>query len=465
MLVVPLASSEGGAKLALGGVIDLSHPELVGVLKDATGLGQTGHAEVFDSNGLVIASTDPVDFLAPGEHRQLYLRLQHEGVEGVETAPLEPRSATEAASESDKHIMAVAHLSGAPWGVAVGGSEAETLAPVTDLRNQMLLLGAVSLVVLWLATLVGARLLVRPVRQLTRAADRIAAGDLETPIRLAEGGEIGRLGETLEAMRGRLEGSLREIEQRDRDLERRVEERTQEVQILVEELRRKEEIRSRLLENVISAQEEERKRIARELHDETGQTLTGIIMSLEAAQDALEREPGAVSGRLEKAMSLAGQSIDAIRQLVVDLRPAALDDLGLVPALRAFAESRLGEKGIHLQMETSGLKDRLSPPVETCLFRVVQEAVTNIIRHSEASSAYIALKRDNGAVSLLVADDGKGFDFGTVTSSPDPSRALGLAGMQERVSLIGGRLTVDSAPGQGTRVRATITLETGRQDS
>ncbi|MDO8614417.1 MAG: histidine kinase [Dehalococcoidia bacterium] len=457
MLRVPLGA--GDPPLLLGGVMNLSGADLLDPLSSAKGLGRTGHAELFDSQGRVIASTDPAQFLATGEHRHLYLRLHDSMSEGVETVPLEPRSAEEAQQESPEHIMAVSHLAGAPWGVAVGGDASETLAPVTDLRNNILLLGAVSLVVLWLATLIGARLLARPVRALTGAADRMRAGDLDSPIRVGEGGEIGRLGETLEAMRVRLSASLQEIEQRDQELESRVQERTQEVQRLFRELQRKEELRSQLLQSVISAQEDERKRIARELHDETGQALTGIIMSVESAQSALAGDPAAASQRLAAAAALARQGIDAIRQLVVDLRPAALDDLGLVPALRAFAENRLGDKGIRLQMETSGMKDRLSAPIETCLFRVVQEAVTNTIRHSEATSARIELRRTNGVVSMLVEDDGKGFDVAAVTGSLNRGRALGLAGMEERLALVGGGLTVESAPGRGTRIRATFRLD------
>jgi signal transduction histidine kinase len=287
-------------------------------------------------------------------------------------------------------------------------------------------------------------------------AERMTAGDLDRPIHVGEGGEIGQLGQSLDDMRLRLSGSLKEIEQRDRDLERRVAERTLEVQTLYAELQRKEELRGRLLENVISAQEDERKRIARELHDETGQALTGIFMSLEVAQNALEREPAAASQRLETAKMLAGQSIAAIRRLVVDLRPAALDDLGLAPAIRAFAGARLEEKGIHLVMQVAGLSNRLDPSLETSLFRVAQEAVTNIVRHSDASSARIELRRHNGCVSLLVKDNGQGFNIREIRESSDPARALGLAGMEERVSLLGGQLTVRSRPGKGTVVRAKV---------
>jgi signal transduction histidine kinase len=456
LLVVPVPNTQGDASLNLAAAIDLSRADLLGTLANAKGLGKTGHAELVDSNGLVIASTEGAPFLAPGEHRTWYLQLLGQGGEGVAPVPLEARSSTEGMNEAGTHIMAFQRLTDVPWGVAVGGSESETLAPVNDLRNEMLLVGAASLIVLWLATLVAARILVRPVRVLTSAADRMRSGDLETPIHVAEGGEIGRLGETLEGMRMRLSASLDEIKARDADLEKRVHKRTEEVQALYEELKAKEVLRSRLLDSVISAQEEERKRIARELHDETGQALTGIIMSLEAAEEALPRDPEVARQRLERAASLARQSIDLIRQLVVDLRPAALDDLGLVPALRAFAETRLGEKGVELQMEVSNMKDRLSPPVETCLFRVVQEAVTNIIRHSNAKTARIHLGRRDGVVSLSVEDDGQGFDVAEVRASPRSDRALGLAGMEERVSLVGGELTIESAPGKGTIVRAKI---------
>jgi signal transduction histidine kinase len=462
LLVVRLPIAQSDTSFALAGAMDLSRANLLGILSEATRLAKTGHAELFDGRGLVIAATDSSAFLAPGEHLDSYLQVLSQKAPVVEAMRLDFGSGLEAGREGDTHIMAFAPLWRVPWGVAVGGSESETLAPVTHLRNGMLIAGAAALAVMWVLTLLGARFLVRPVRTLTRAADGITAGDLETPIHVGEGGEIGRLGGSLESMRLRLRASLADIEQRDRELEQRVAERTLEVQRLYEELQRREELRGRLLGNVISAQEDERKRIARELHDETGQALTGIVMSLEVAQDALNREPATVSQRLEAARSLASQSIAAIRRLVVDLRPAALDDLGLVPAIRAFAGSRLGEKGIRLEMQASGLTNRLSPPVETCLFRVAQEAVINVVRHSEAASARIELERDNGIVSLLVADDGQGFDVHQVRNSLDPARALGLAGMDERVSLMGGQLTVESNPGNGTIVRARIPTEESR---
>ena len=458
LLVVPYAGSGGQGNRLLGGLLDLSRVELAGSLIEAKRLGKTGHAELFDTAGRVVASTETFDFLAPGEHLGSYMQVLQRKAPIVESMPLDHKSPEEARAGDTTHIMAVVPLDRVPWGIAVGGSENETLSPVTDLRNDMLLVGAISLAIMWALSLLGARFLVRPVRALTRAADGIANGDLDTSINVVEGGEIGQLAQSLEDMRLRLRRSLAEIQQRDKELERRVLERTAEVQALYEELQHKEALRSRLLESVISAQEDERKRIARELHDETGQALTGIIQSLEVAEEALHREPATVSQRLEKAKLLASQSIAAIRRLVVDLRPAALDDLGLVPAIRAFAGSRLEEEGVRLEMPVAGLAGRLEPAFETCLFRVAQEAVTNIVRHSGANSVRIELKREDGFVCLLVNDNGQGFDVDATRHSPDPARALGLAGMEERVSLLGGELTVESFPGRGTTVSARIPM-------
>jgi len=334
-------------------------------------------------------------------------------------------------------------------------AEDVALAISSDLRQRLLLFGVLAAGLAWF----DVRQVVKPLTVLTSRARRMAGGDLDTPIASTRQDEVGALATSFESMRVRLKTSLEEIELRDRELEQRVQDRTREVQQLLEELQQKEEVRSLLLEKVISAQEEERKRIARELHDELGQSLTGMVLNIEAAEEGLAKDTEAPLQRMERAKSLAVHSIDSVRHLILDLRPAALDDLGLVPALRAFAESRLGDKGIHLGLETSGLRDRLPPPVETTIFRVVQEAVTNIVRHSQATTARIHLERSNGLVSLLVEDDGQGFDPAKVLHSPDRALAIGLLGMEERISILGGRLSVESHSGQGTRVRAEIPLE------
>lgn len=230
-VAAPIANEQGKLTFVLTGFIDLSRPEFARPLVHAKNLGETFHAELVDQKGMLIASTEAGSFLQPGEHAEFYRRMLSTGGEGVETAPYEsfhPHPYGE--SEEDKeHVMAFAPLRAAPWGLALGGSKQETFGPVTDLRNNILRLGALSLVVLWVVTLVGARLLVRPVRALTAAANRIAGGNLESPIRVAEGGEIGELGESLETMRLRLKESLEELGRWGSELETKVGERTEEL--------------------------------------------------------------------------------------------------------------------------------------------------------------------------------------------------------------------------------------------
>ena len=293
---------------------------------------------------------------------------------------------------------------------------------------------------------------------LTARAARMADGDLTTPIGLQRKDEVGKLAQSFEKMRSQLKTSLDEIERRDVELEERVQERTRQVERLYAELQGKEELRTHLLEKLISAQEEERARIARELHDEAGQSLTGIVMSVEAAASSLPPRASVSQERLERAKTLAQDTIEEIRKLVMDLRPAALDDLGLMPALRAYAEERLADRGVRVYLEPSKLDQRLPQHVESCLFRVVQEAITNIARHAHARHAHIQLRRRNRSLTLLVEDDGTGFDMAEILESADKTRALGLLGMQERVALCGGSLQVESTPGKGTRITAELPL-------
>lgn len=414
-------------------------------------LGQAAHAEILTSDARVLAADAP-SLLDTSTHAEALLDFVAQGTAGVRI-----HKPTEG---GDQHIVAYTPLRTIPgWGIAVEQDTDVALAVAENLQRRFLIFGALALILAAGLAWFDVRQVVKPLTVLTARAERMARGDLETAIDSSRRDEVGTLARAFESMRVRLKQSLEEIERRDRELEQRVMERTQEVQRLLEELQRKEEVRSRLLEKVISAQEEERKRMARELHDELGQALTGMLMNLEAAEETLGQDAQGPRERIARARSLATHSIESIRHLIQDLRPAALDDLGLVPAIRAFAEGRLGDRGIRLTLETSGLRDRLPPLVETAVFRVVQEAVTNIVRHAEARSARIRLERSGDRISVTVEDDGRGFDPAEVLHSPDRARALGLLGMEERVSLLGGSLRVESAPGRGTRVRAEIPLE------
>jgi signal transduction histidine kinase len=232
---------------------------------------------------------------------------------------------------------------------------------------------------------------------------------------------------------------------------------------LYEELQRREASRGDLLRKLISAQEEERRRVARELHDEAGQALTAVMMSAARAEQALPAEMKEAKARLVEARSRASQALDDVRRLIYDLRPQVLDDLGLVPALRWFVKNRLGAVGLENRLEISGIDGRLPGQIEVTVFRIVQEALTNIIRHSEATRVIVRLSLKDSLLSGMVEDDGKGFAADEVLSAQRPQEGWGLRGMEERVHLLGGTLTVQSQPGRGTRIHFRIPLESFRE--
>lgn len=230
---------------------------------------------------------------------------------------------------------------------------------------------------------------------------------------------------------------------------------------LYERLRRARERYRRLARQTLVAQEEERKRIAAELHDETAQALSGLTLQLQALVDMTEMsgnyEAEFVS-RLKKVQSLAVQIHKEIRRLIADLRPALLDTLGLVPAIRQHAESSLRPLGINVSVQTRGLDARLAPEVETGLFRVIQGAVGNIIQHSKAKNVSITLERLNDELVLRVIDDGVGFDVSKITDIEESGRGRGVFSMRERLMLLGGTGWIESQPGQGTAVCGKIPL-------
>jgi len=205
------------------------------------------------------------------------------------------------------------------------------------------------------------------------------------------------------------------------------------------------------LRRVVAGQEVERRRLARELHDETGQALTSILLGLRAVEDA-----GTTDG-LQKSVSdvreLVVATLQDVRRLAVQLRPAALDDFGLVPALERLVQTYSETTGIAVAFEAGLGEQRLPAEVETTLYRIVQEALTNIVKHAEARSASILLVRREGSVTVVIEDDGRGFDPGRTRED-----GLGLLGMSERVELHDGRLKIEAAPGSGTTLVVEMPL-------
>ncbi len=227
---------------------------------------------------------------------------------------------------------------------------------------------------------------------------------------------------------------------------------------LHQEVQRKEEIRGELLQDIFSIQEEERRRIARELHDETSQVLASLTASLEAAAGMLPANADKTRARLRKAQALSINILDDIHRLIYELRPILLDDLGLVAAARWLADNNLRAAGIKVSFKTGGRERRLSPQLETTLFRVIQEVVANIVKHAHARNAAVSLHFRKSVIRVHIRDDGSGFDVQEALSSKDRPRGLGLLGMKERVELMNGTLTIRSRPGSGTEIAIEIPL-------
>ncbi|MBI4499346.1 MAG: GAF domain-containing protein [Chloroflexi bacterium] len=612
-LTIPVKDRSGRVIALLSGLIDVLDSPLSRILRSATVQGGTAHAELVAAHGMIVAATDPEHVLRRGEHPDFYLQAFANGVSTIETVPYE-----EGGEVVDQHVMAFVPLTNAPWGLSLGASASETFAPVSDFRRTLVFTGLLFFSAVLSLTLSGAQILIRPVLALTQSAQRMARGDLSQRITVREGGEIGVLAASLEAMRQRLEASMSEITQLNSRLEARVQARTAELEernrelaataaiaaavsasldleevlqaglhgvfqvvkadagaiwlrqppdgdlrlrvhtdlppaflsaeqrlacgdclcglvattgqpllvrdlagnplavreacrhagltclalvpltskgevrgvfmlgaktgnfdehdvrlaaavghhlslavenvLLYEEIQRKEAHLRQVLERIIGVQEDERKRIARELHDETGQALIALIMTLESTAESLPPSQEPLRARLKRLERMAHTSLDEIRKIILDLRPSALDDLGLVAALRRYAEAHLGPLGVTSDVRAVGYHEGLWPETEVVLFRIGQEAINNVARHAEASAVQIEVQGAADQVELRVTDDGRGFDWKEVANAQDPLRGLGIMGMQERAALVGGSCAIISQPGRGAEVRVTIPL-------
>jgi two-component system, NarL family, sensor histidine kinase UhpB len=211
---------------------------------------------------------------------------------------------------------------------------------------------------------------------------------------------------------------------------------------------------------IIQAQEQERQRIARELHDETSQVLTSLLISLTLLEESVETQEA--RERIADTRALAHSTLRAIRNLSIDLRPSALDDLGLLPALRWYVKEYQKKCSIEVEFHATGFKERLPAEMETALYRIVQECLTNTAKHANASRVSITLKEETDRVYARITDDGQGFDYEALLKTPGQERGLGLAGMNERAVLLDGILNIHATPDQGTIIEVSIPLSSVR---
>jgi signal transduction histidine kinase len=276
-------------------------------------------------------------------------------------------------------------------------------------------------------------LIIRPVRELVRSTARLAEGDLTVRTGLRPGrDELGRLTNAFDSMAQALEN--REIE-RARAAHK--------LQILSHKL--------------VDAQETERRHIARELHDEIGQSLTVAEMNLQAALETSRHD--VVNRKLQASMEAVERVHEQVHDLSLNLRPSMLDDLGLEAALRWYTNRQGALTGLVTRFKSDPIDQRLDPVVETECFRVAQEALTNVVKHSKATAVGVELRKNGEMLHLHVRDDGVGFDVSQLRDKAVQGASLGLLSMEERANLAGGGLEFISAPGSGTEVHAWFPLK------
>jgi signal transduction histidine kinase len=212
-----------------------------------------------------------------------------------------------------------------------------------------------------------------------------------------------------------------------------------------------------LSRRLVESQETERRHIARELHDEVGQTLTVAEMNLQVVMQSSHAAP--LARRLKESLQAVERVLAQVRDLSLNLRPSMLDDLGLESALKWYIKRQADLSGLHAEFHVDALENRLDPVIETACFRIAQEALTNVVRHARARAVNVTLRKDDGHLHLLVRDDGAGFDVEALRQKAVQGDSLGLLSMEERATLVDGRLEFKSTPGKGTQVHAFFPLK------
>ncbi len=447
-VTISLKNESGNTSGYLSGIINLEDESLKKPLQEAARLGHTGHATLITQDGSTVIATLPLSFLSSNEHPDFYPEAMKSTEPVIGTTPFALYDIP-GEHQGEPHVMAVAPLQYARLGVAIGGDEDETFAGLWQLQREMGWFGGFVLLLVWGLSLFVTRQLLIPVRQVTDAARKIASGELDTPLKIQAKDEFGEMAEALEKMRRQLLGYIDQLTTWNKTLQFKVNERTK-------ELREERAITQRLLHKTIYAQEEERMRLARELHDEIGQMLTAIEISLTRLENRLPESDQEAIQRLQKCEDLITTAVSSLRAIISELRPPVLDKLGLQSALHWIAEQTLTPANITYTINNNNLPPHLPDPIETILYRIAQEAINNIAKHSQATQTQITFQHTHSELIMTITDNGQGFTPQTIPSSPGSRSGWGLAGLAERAALVNGTIKIISQPGQGTTIKVHI---------
>jgi signal transduction histidine kinase len=450
-VIVPVKSHSGGILGAVGGMIDPTKYAFSQVIRSAP-YTDKHIIELVDSRGAVIASNRLDRVLTLSDHNRFMEGLIASGKPATvrcHRCHATGQEVTEKPERSD--ILVFAPLAMASWGVVIRMPEEVVFQPTRGLVKATLAVGAVLVATALFLAAGLSRSIADPVYRLTRATRRIAGGELERPVEISGEDEIGELAESLEGMRRKLFFLVSESTEYSNMLENEVGERTREL------LLKKRQLAS-LLQEMIATQEDERRRIAQELHDDTAQSIAALGMAIDMAVKALE-DKNLTPDMLMELRVRVSTLLDDIGRIIKNLRPSVLDDLGLESALEWMLDRNLKPRGISYFLDADGIgKGTLSKQAELSVFRMMQEALNNVVKHSEATHVSMGIKKMGQEVRIEVLDDGVGYDIEEV-SSLRPHEDLigfGMLGMRERVEQLGGEMEVVSSPGEGTAIYMTV---------
>lgn len=311
---------------------------------------------------------------------------------------------------------------------------------VADLRENLLWGISIILVSAILANLVMGRLVIRRLEEVANGLAGFGSGNRNLRLNPSSFDEIGRL----------------EVD--FNDMGQRIQADEAENQALAQDLRRQTTKQQELLKRLITAQENERKRVARELHDELGQSLSGLALHSEVIGKSIISNPEHALEQLFLTRELIAKTTQQMYELILALRPSVLDDLGLVAALRAHSDRLFNGSAVTVKLDSSGLRKRLPPEIETALYRIFQEALSNIVRHSGADQVKITLAQRDDFFEGEIVDNGHGFNPEIIEREANNPHGLGLLGMQERVAQCGGSMELISHKGEGTCIQVRIPM-------
>ena len=315
--------------------------------------------------------------------------------------------------------------------IRIGYGDEEKKNQLNDiLAEQIMVTAGMATLALIVAFLLGS-FLARQIKVLAQAASTVAKGNVGTQVKVFSRDALGQLAHAFNEMSIKLAQTKTELEKR-------------------------EGLRRRLLIKIIKSQEEERLRVARDLHDNLGGSMSSIGYRLESASHIIESDPARARSIIDSVREDNIHAQHELRTTIYALRPSALDDLGLIPALRSYAKTRLSAAGIKVDFITLGEERRLSPEIETALFRIGQEALNNVSRHAKARNVHVRAAFSPDSLEIEIIDDGCGFDAPVMQNRP--GEHVGITGMQERAELLGGKMTISTRPGEGCHLKVQIPL-------